>query len=75
MCGLRCTKAVTKRKVAFSIPDDVIGVFNWPNPSSRAMAPGYTQLRTQMSTRNLPNDTGRPELKADNLTAICEPIV
>jgi hypothetical protein len=28
-----------------------------------------------MSTRNLPGDKGRPERKADNLTAICEPIV
>jgi hypothetical protein len=28
-----------------------------------------------MSTRNLPGGKGRPERKADNLTAICEPIV
>jgi hypothetical protein len=28
-----------------------------------------------MSTRNLPGGKGRPARKADNLTAICEPIV
>jgi hypothetical protein len=30
------------------------GFFNWPNPSSRTMALGSTQLLTEMSTRNLP---------------------
>jgi hypothetical protein len=29
---------------------------------------------TEMSTRNLPGDKERPVHKADNLTAICEPI-
>jgi hypothetical protein len=28
-----------------------------------------------MSTRNLPGGKGRPVREADNLTAICEPIV
>jgi hypothetical protein len=28
-----------------------------------------------MSSRNLPGGKGRPALKADNLAAICEPIV
>jgi hypothetical protein len=28
-----------------------------------------------MSTRNLPGGKGQPACKADNLTAICEPIV
>jgi hypothetical protein len=36
-----------------SIPD-VIGFFDLPNPSSRAMALGSTQPLTEMSTRNLP---------------------
>jgi hypothetical protein len=44
-------------------------------PFSRTMALGSTQLLTQMSTRNLLGGNGRPALKADNLTAICEPIV
>jgi hypothetical protein len=39
------------------------------------MALGPTQLLTEMSTRNLPGDKGRPAPKADNQTAICEPIV
>jgi hypothetical protein len=33
-----------------------------------------TQPLTEMSTRNLPGGKGRPARKADNLTAICEPI-
>jgi hypothetical protein len=39
------------------------------------MALGSTQVLTEMSTRNLPGGKGRPMLKGDNLTAICEPIV
>jgi hypothetical protein len=39
------------------------------------MALGSTQPLTEMSTRNLPGGKGWPARKADNLTAICEPIV
>jgi hypothetical protein len=39
------------------------------------MALGSTQPLTEMSTRNLPGGKGRPTHTADNLTAICEPIV
>jgi hypothetical protein len=39
------------------------------------MALGSTQPLTEMSTRNLPGDKGRPARKAENLAAICEPIV
>jgi hypothetical protein len=39
------------------------------------MALGSIQPLTEMSTRNLPGGKGRPVGKADNLTAICEPIV
>jgi hypothetical protein len=39
------------------------------------MTLGWTQPITEMSTRNLPEVKGRPARKADNLTAICEPIV
>jgi hypothetical protein len=42
------------RKVAGSIPDEVIAFFNWRNPSSRTMALGSTQPLTEVSTRNLP---------------------
>jgi hypothetical protein len=65
----------TIRKVTSSIPDVVIGVFNWPNSSSRTLALGLTQPLVEMSTRNLPGGKGRPARNADNLTAICEPIV
>jgi hypothetical protein len=66
---------VTRRNVARSIPNEVIGCFNLPNPSSRTMAVGSTQPLTEMSTRNLPAGKERPEREADNLTAICEPIL
>jgi hypothetical protein len=58
-----------------SIPDEVIGFFTWPNPSSRTMALGSTQPLTEMSNTNLPGGKGRPVRKADNLTSICEPTV
>jgi hypothetical protein len=53
------------------IPDKV----DFFNPSNRIMALGSTQPLTDMSTRNLPGGKKRPARKADNLTAICEPIV
>jgi hypothetical protein len=56
------------------IPDEV-DFFNLPNPSSCTMALGSTQPLTEMSTRNIPGGEGRPARIADNLTAICEPIV
>jgi hypothetical protein len=49
--------------------------FNLLNSSSRALALRSTQPLTEMSTRNLPGGEGRSARKADNLTAICEPIV
>jgi hypothetical protein len=64
----------TSPKVAGSSPDEV-DLFNLPNPSSRTMALGSTQPLSEMSTTNLPGGKGRPARRADNLTAICEPIV
>jgi hypothetical protein len=58
-----------------SIPDYVVGFFNLPNPSSRTVALGSTQPLTEMRSRSLPGGKGRSALKADNLVAICEPIV
>jgi hypothetical protein len=66
---------VTSRKVAGSIPDEVIGFLNWPNPFGLKMAVVSTQPLTEMSTRNFPGGEVWPARKADNLTAICEPIV
>jgi hypothetical protein len=65
----------TSLKVAGSISDEVIRFFNSSNPTSRTRALGSTQPLTEMSTRNLPGGKGRPALKPDNLTAMCEPIV
>jgi hypothetical protein len=39
------------------------------------MALESTQYLTEMSTRKIPGGKARPARKADNLTAICEPIV
>jgi hypothetical protein len=52
------------RKFAASIPIEVTGFFNWPNPSSHTMAVGSTQPLTEMSTRNLLGGKGRPVHKA-----------
>ena len=43
----------TSRKVAGSIPDGIIGIFHWHNPSSCTMALGSTQPLTEMSTGNI----------------------
>jgi len=48
---LRC--CATSRKVAGSIPDGVIGIFHWHNPSNRTMTLGSTQPLTEMSTRSI----------------------
>jgi hypothetical protein len=69
-CWLR--HYATSRKIACSIPDEVIGFFNLPNPSSRIMTLGSTQPLTEMSTRNLPGGKGRSARNADNFTTICE---
>jgi hypothetical protein len=39
------------------------------------MVLGSTQPLTEMSARNFPGGKERPARKADNLTALCEPIV
>jgi hypothetical protein len=40
--------------VVGSRPDEVVGVLNMPNHSSRNMATGLTQLLAKLSTMNLP---------------------
>jgi hypothetical protein len=52
----------TNRKVAGSIPDEIIAFFNLPNPSSRTMSLAWTQPLAEMSTRNPPGGKGRPAL-------------
>jgi hypothetical protein len=65
----------TSRKVAGSIPDEVIGVFSWHNPSSSIMALRSTQPLTEMSTRNLLGGKEQSARNADNPTAVCEPFI
>jgi hypothetical protein len=43
----------TSRKVAGSIPDGVIGIFQLYNPSGRVMPLELTQPPTEMSIRNI----------------------
>ena len=43
----------TGRKVVGLIPDGVIRIFHWRNPSCRTMALGLTQPLTEMITRNI----------------------
>jgi len=43
----------TSRNVASSIPNGVITIFHWHNPSGRTMALRLTQPLTEMSTRNI----------------------
>jgi hypothetical protein len=43
----------TNSKVAGSIPESVIGIFHWHNPSDRTMVLGSTQPLTEMSTRSI----------------------
>jgi hypothetical protein len=60
---------------AGSIPNKLIEIISSPNPSSRIMDLWSTQPLTEMNARNIPGGKGRSQLKADGLTAICEPIV
>ena len=46
-------RCATNRKVAGSIPDGVIGIFHYNNPSDRTMALGSTQLLMEMRTRGI----------------------
>jgi hypothetical protein len=59
---------------AGSSPDEV-DLFNLPNTFSRTMALGSTQPLTELITGDISGGKGRPACKAENLTAICEPII
>jgi hypothetical protein len=68
-----CTRfSVVHDQVSGSIPDQIIGFFDSLNSSSLTVALGFTQRPSEKSTRNSHVSKGR---KADNLIAICEPIV
>jgi hypothetical protein len=51
----------------FISSDEVVGLFNWPNPSSRTMTLVLTQPLIEISTKNLPGGKRRPARKADPL--------
>jgi hypothetical protein len=57
-----------------SIPD-VNAFFNLLNPSSYTMTLRSTQPLNKINTTNIPWRKAQPARKADNLNAICEPIV
>jgi hypothetical protein len=65
----------TSRKIVGSRHDYVtIFFFNLPNPSSWTMALGLTQPLTEMITEDISGANVQQVRKADNITAICEPI-
>jgi len=49
----RLRHSATRRRVTGSIPDWVMGIFLWLNPSGRNMAVGSTQPLTEMITKNI----------------------
>jgi len=59
----------TSQKVTGLIPNGVIGIFHWHNPSSCTMVLGSTQSLTDMSTRSTSWGWRWPGLRADNLSA------
>jgi len=61
----------TSRKVAGSIPDGVIGIFRWRNPSGRIGGLGSTQPTTEISTRNISRGKGGRCLGLANLPPSC----
>jgi hypothetical protein len=62
---MHCT---TSRKVVGSIPDSVIDIFHWHNPSCRTMALGLIQPLSEMSTGLILEGYRRPVCRANNLT-------
>jgi hypothetical protein len=58
----------TSRKVAALIPDGIIAIFHWLNPSGGIMTLGSTQPLTETNTKDLSWGQRRSLLRADNLT-------
>jgi hypothetical protein len=63
------------RNIVGSIFGEVIGYINSPHPCSHTMALGLTQPLTEMNTKKLSGIKGRSARKAEDLIAICDPIV
>jgi hypothetical protein len=60
----------TSRKIAGSIPEEVIGFLNWPNSSSHTMTLGSTQPLTEMSTRNLSGGRAGRHVRLTSLPSV-----
>jgi hypothetical protein len=54
-----CT-VLQARRPGGRVPMRSLDFFNLPNPSSRTVAMGLTQLLTEFSSRNLPGGKGQP---------------
>jgi hypothetical protein len=68
----------TSQKVVESIHYEVTEFFNWPNSSSRHYAPDVDSASNRNEYQEFSGGgggKGRPARKADNIVAICEPIV
>jgi len=60
-----------RRNVAGSIPDGVIGIFHWHNPSGRTMILESAQPLTEMSSRNICGGKGGRCVGLTNLPPTC----
>jgi len=67
-CWLR--HCATNQKVAVSIPDGVIGILHWHNPSDRTMGLESTQPITEMSTRDFFLGVGGKDGRCVGLTTL-----
>jgi hypothetical protein len=72
---LRRYTRITSRNVEDSVPYKVTENVNWPNPSNRTMDLVSIKSLTEMRPGIFKGVRVRLMRKADNLTAICEPIV
>jgi len=61
----------TSRKVAGSIPDYVIGIFNWNIPSGSTIVLGLTHPVTEMRTRNISWGKGGRYVRLTTLPPSC----
>jgi hypothetical protein len=66
---------VLSRSLENAKSKEVNGLFQLTKSFQPLYGPGVDSSLTEMSTKNLPGCKARPARKADNLSAICEPIV
>jgi hypothetical protein len=67
--------SVLTRSTLRNIPEDTILHTHTHTHAYVYVTPGLNQPVTEMSTRNLPGFKALPARKADNLAAICQPVV